>query len=190
MGGAPQVRWARYEDCVMHVRTSHVPRFELEIGTEESLFSKFEISYFEFRRLDIHQKMEHIRSYARSRLKKGERLWWLEDNPESEHSLPIQARLYTSLSQEEKRKLRAEAALLCPSVLGGSRVSSKYDDVVLYALTYRGILCHQARDLLRISNPRCSFHWPRVKSGNLTGMLPSWIEVALRGVTTDQSTPS
>jgi hypothetical protein len=32
MGGIPDVRWARYEECVMHVRTSHVPRFEVEIG--------------------------------------------------------------------------------------------------------------------------------------------------------------
>lgn len=147
MGGQPQVRWARYDDCVMHVRTSHVPRFELEIGAKEPIFTKFGISYPEFQKLDLHQKMEHVRSYARSRLKKGERLWWLEDNPDSDHSLPIQARLYTSLSNNEKRQLRAEAAILCPDILRGSRVTNKYDDVVLYALTYRGVLCHQARDL-------------------------------------------
>lgn len=147
MGGKPEVRWARYDDCVMHVRTSHVPRFELEIGAKEPIFAKFGISYPEFQKLDLHQKMEHIRAYARSRLKKGERLWWLENSPDSNHSLPIQARLYTSLTTDEKRQLRAEAALLCPDIVRGSRVSNKYDDVVLYALTYRGVLCHQARDL-------------------------------------------
>ncbi len=147
MGGNPEVKWAKYDDCVMHVRTSHVPRFELEIGAKEPLFVKFGIPYPEFQKLDIHKKMEHIRTYARGRLKKGERLWWLGDNPDDNHSLPIQARLYTSLSKEEKRQLRAEAALLCPNVLKGSRVGNKYDDVVLYALTYRGVLCHQARDL-------------------------------------------
>lgn len=147
MGGNPEVRWARYDACVMHVRTSHVPRFELEMGAKEPIFSKFGISYAEFQKLDLHEKMEYIRTYARGRLKKGERLWWLEDDPDSDHSLPIQARLYTSLSSDEKRQLRAEAALLCPDIVRGSRVSNKYDDVVLYALTYRGILCHQARDL-------------------------------------------
>ena len=147
MGGAPEVRWARYDDCVMHVRTSHVPRFELEIGAKEPIFAKFGISYPEFQKLDLHQKMEHIRSYARGRLKQGERLWWLEDDPDSDHSLPIQARLYTSLNGDEKRQLRAEAALICPNIVRGGRVNNKYDDVVLYALTYRGILCHQARDL-------------------------------------------
>lgn len=147
MGGKPGVRWAPYEECVMHVRTSHVPRFELEIGASESIFKKFGISYQEFQALDLHGKMNHIRAYARGRLKSGERLWWLGDASDVDHSLPIQARLYTSLSSEEKRQLRAEAALLCPGIVRGSRVTNKYDDVVLYALTYRGVLCHQARDL-------------------------------------------
>ena len=31
MGGTPEVRWGEYEACVIHVRTSHVPRFEVEI---------------------------------------------------------------------------------------------------------------------------------------------------------------
>ena len=35
MGGTPDIKWARYEECVMHVRTSHVPRFELEITGDE-----------------------------------------------------------------------------------------------------------------------------------------------------------
>ena len=91
--------------------------------------------------------MHYIREYARGRLKSGERLWWLEDQPEPEHSLPIQVRLYTSLSTHEKRKMRAEAALLCPQIVGSSRMKHKYDDAALYLLTYRGVMCSQARDL-------------------------------------------
>ena len=91
VGGTPTVRWNRYEDCVMHVRTSHVPRFEVEIGTKESLFVKLGISYEEFRNLSIPEKMVRIRNYARGRLKPGDRLWWLEDKPESaqQHSLRL-----------------------------------------------------------------------------------------------------
>jgi hypothetical protein len=91
--------------------------------------------------------MEHIRGYARSRLKAGERLWWLEDREDSEHTLPIQARLYTSLDHDEKRALRAEAALLCPQIVKPSRSKRKYDDVSLYLLTYHGVLAPQVRDL-------------------------------------------
>lgn len=48
MGGVPEVRWADYEKSVIHVRTSHVPRFEVELPTEnamvkESLFESMGI---------------------------------------------------------------------------------------------------------------------------------------------------
>jgi len=147
MGGEPAVDWDRYDNCVIHVRTSHVPRFEVQIHPQESLFTKMGISYKEFCRLSIHDRMEHIRKYARGRLKKGERLWWLEDRPDEGHSLPLHARLYMSLEQAEKRKMRAEAALLCPQIVKEGHSKHKYDDVTLYLLTYRGVLCPQARDL-------------------------------------------
>ncbi|GAC1634445.1 MAG: hypothetical protein NVS9B14_10510 [Candidatus Acidiferrum sp.] len=133
----------------MHVRTSHVPRFEVEIGAEQSLFEKFGIPYDRFCALSPHDKMEHIRRYARSRLKEGDRLWWLEDKPEreQEHSLPLEVRLYMNLEQDEKRQFRAEAALLCPWIVKPSRSKKKYEDAAIYLLTYHGVLCPQARDL-------------------------------------------
>lgn len=156
MGGEPEVRWGDYEQSVIHVRTSHVPRFEVELFASRSLFDLMGISYDEFRALPMEEKMGHIRAYARARLHKGERLWWLEDTPDAEHALPIQARLYTSLSSGEKLRLRAEAALLCPSIVKSGRSRNKYDDVVLFLLTYHGVICHQARDLFSagsVANP-------------------------------------
>ena len=78
-GGTPEVRWADYGESVMHVRTSHVPRFEIEIGTKKSLFQQMGTTYEKFRQRPMHEKMPFIRDYARGRLKTGERLWWLED---------------------------------------------------------------------------------------------------------------
>lgn len=147
MGGLPEVKWQAYQDCVIHVRTSHVPRFELEIDAKSSLFEQMKISYNEFSVLPTEKKMRYIREYAKARLKEGERLWWIEEKPEQEHTLPIQVRLYTELSQSEKRKLRAEASLLCPTIVAGSRVKNKYSDVAMYLLTYHGVLASQARDL-------------------------------------------
>ncbi|MFZ2161978.1 MAG: hypothetical protein WAW02_07170 [Sideroxyarcus sp.] len=156
MGGKPDVKWGEYEKCVMHVRTSHVPRFEVEMGASQSLFDLMGISYDKFRASEMEEKMLYIRQYARGRLKEGERLWWLEDASGEDHTLPIQARLYTKLSVPEKTKLRAEAVLLCPQVVDSGRSRNKYDDVVLYLLTYHGVLCHQARDLFSagsVANP-------------------------------------
>ena len=147
MGGTPGVMWGRYEDCVIHVRTSHVPRFEVEMHPKQSLFKIMGVSYDDFCRLSIHERMDHIRKYARGRLKKGERLWWLEDTPEKTHTLPLHVKLYMELPQEEKRKLRAEAAILCPQIVKASRSRGKYIDAAMYLLTYHGVLCPQARDL-------------------------------------------
>ncbi len=157
MGGTPAVKWGEYEKSVMHVRTSHVPRFEVEIGAEQSLFEQMGIPYDEFRVSEMHEKMEYIRDYARGRLKPGERLWWLEDRPGEEHTLPIQARLYTKLPIEEKKRLRAEAVLLCPEIVSSGRSRNKYDDVVLFLLTYHGVLAHQTRDMFSagsVANPK------------------------------------
>lgn len=158
MGAAePEAKWGEYEKCVMHVRTSHVPRFEVELFPDMSLFDRMGISYDEFRSSEMEDKMRHIRHYARGRLKKGERLWWLEDTPEPEHALPIAAKLYTHLPSEDKICLRAEAVLICPEIVQGSRARDKYDGVALYLLTYHGVLCHQARDLFSagsVGNPK------------------------------------
>lgn len=161
MGGIPEVRWGEYEASVVHVRTSHVPRFEVEIDqspdtARESLFQQMGIHYDDFRKLDMFEKMKYIRAYARKIHPDG-RLWWIEDKDTDEHTLPIQARLYTNLSIEEKTRLRAEAALVCPKIVKSGRDRNKYDDVVLYLLTYHGVLCHQARDLFSagsVANPK------------------------------------
>jgi hypothetical protein len=147
MGGIPEVKYSKYEDSVIHVRTSHLPRFEIEINGREPIFRKFDVTYDEFRNYDIHKKMEFVRKYARSRLKKGERMWWLEDQNNEQHSLPIKARLFTKIEKSEKRKLRAQAIILCPQILKGSTQRDKYDDAALFILTYHGVICHQARDL-------------------------------------------
>lgn len=155
-GGTPEVRWRPYEDCVVHVRTSHVPRFELDMEADRSLFDLMGVRYDDFRQLPMHEKMRYVRDYARGRLKKGERLWWLEDVKNEAHTLPIQVRLYTSLPKGEKCRLRAEAVLLCPVIVKSGRVRNKYDDAVLFLLTYHGVLCHQARDLFSagsVANP-------------------------------------
>ena len=147
MGGNPEVRWGKYDDCVMHVRTSHVPRFEVEMTAEKSLFEQMGTTYESFSKASDEQKMTYVRTYARKRLKPGERLWWLDENDEQDRSLPLQVRIYMNLDREEKRQLRAEAAILCPQIVKPSHAKDKYSDAVSYMLTYRGVLCPQARDL-------------------------------------------
>src|SRR5690606_34568330 len=127
MGGTPKVRWARYEDSIVHVRTSHRPRYEVDMEARVSLFHNVGVSYSEFRALDEREKMRIIRSYARGRLKEGEQLWWFGDDPAEPPSLPIAVRLYTHLEPNLKLRLRAEATLLCPEVVRSGRSRRKYE---------------------------------------------------------------
>ena len=152
MGGWPEVRWRRYEECVTHVRISHAPRFVIEMDDPESLFGKLDIQYAEFAQLSPEEKMRHIREYSRSRLAEGQRLWWLEDQDEQSqeqqaHTWPAEVRLYVDLSRDEKDDLRAEAALLCPSIVGSGRSKYKYVEPALYMLRQHGVFCPHARDL-------------------------------------------
>lgn len=161
MGGTPEVRWGDYEQSVVHVRTSHVPRVEVELPgpkttARQSLFEEMGIRYDDFRKLNMQEKMKYIRAYARKIHPDG-RLWWIEETETDEHTVPVQARLYTNLTAEEKTRLRAEAALLCPRIVESGRSRNKYDDMVLYLLTYHGVICHQARDLFSagsVANPQ------------------------------------
>jgi hypothetical protein len=139
MGGQAEVRWGRYEDCVIHVRTSHVPRFEVEIGATEPLFHKFGITYDQFSSLPEDERMVYIRKYARSRLEPGEGLWWLE--PEnSGHALELQVKPFSELNEAEKLKLRSEASLLFPQIVGSSHNRTKYVAPLTFLLSYRGIM--------------------------------------------------
>lgn len=185
MGGLPEVRSGNYEKCVMHVRTSHVPRFEVEVFPEpvESLFDKMKITYDEFRASSMEAKMKYIREYARSRLRDGERLWWLEDSPESEHTLPIQARLYTKLDKPEQTKLRAEAILLCPQVVKSRNARDKYEDVAMFLLTYHGVLAHQVRDQFSagsVANPQNDDEGGNYIERSLKLLEPEMLEAARR----------
>src|SRR5258708_7076370 len=124
-GGMPAVKWGRYEECITHVRISHAPRFVLEMDRTAPLFDHMDVDYEKFSQLSSEEKMRHIRKYTRGRLKQGETMWWLEDQPGEEKTLPLEVRVYMNLPQAEKKKLRAEAALLCPEVVKPSRSRGK-----------------------------------------------------------------
>jgi len=145
MGRMPGVKWGKYEDRITHVRISHAPRFVLEMDRDSSLFLKMKISYDDFAKLSPDDKMDYVRKYSRSRLKKGERLWWLED--ENSAGIPLTIKLYMNLTNPDKKRLRAEGALMCPQICGGSRQKDKYNDVAFFLLRHHNVFCPQTRDL-------------------------------------------
>ncbi len=173
MGGVPEVRFAEYGSSIIHVRTSHVPRFEIEINSERSLFEQIGVSYNEFWKLDDKEKMVYIRNYAKNRLREGEHLWWIDppDQAQDAVTYDLEVKFYQNLPRDMKRRLRAEAAFLCPKIVAPRSNRTKYRDPVMYIMIHYGVLCPQARDLFSagsVANP-----------GGSTGIGGNYIQHAL-----------
>lgn len=155
MGGMSGVRWRRYEDAIRHVRISHAPRFVIGMDTPEgkSLFHTLGISYEDFAAKPPAEKMDVVRKYARSRLKPGEKLWWLEEH----HTVDFQMLRYQDLPEAEKMQVRADTAVLCPEVVGSRHRKDKYNAAVKFAASYHGVWV--ARDMFTAASaggfPKC-----------------------------------
>ncbi len=106
-GRTPEVRWGLYENVVNHARTSHVPRFQIDMNAKESFFQKMGISYVDFSVMPMKQKMTFMRTYARSRRHLVKEFWWLEDD----------LRPFSSLAISQRRKLIAEVCFLVPNII-------------------------------------------------------------------------
>lgn len=147
LGGAPAVRWGRYEEVITHVRISHAPRFVVEMDRVSPLFKQTSmgVDYDQFCTLAPGDKMKHIRDYSRARLQPGEQLWWLEDD--DAEGVELEVRLFRLLAEAKKIALRAEGAVLFPQICGGSRDRAKYDRLSFFFLQHHNVFCPQVRDL-------------------------------------------
>ena len=130
-GGDPEVRWGIYENVVYHARTSHVPRFQIDMNAEESIFKKLGISYVDFSVLPMKKKMAYMRTYAKSRRSLVKEFWWLEDD----------LILFDSLSLSEQRQVIAEACFLVPELVSESPKS--FAKAALYLASTPRILSYK-----------------------------------------------
>ena len=117
----------------------------IDMESSDSFFDDLDIPYEEFVKYSIPEKMIHVRKHVKARISDHEKLWWIDE--EDTHTLPMQVRIYRLLPANEKTKLRAEAALMCPQIFKGSRQKGKYDQAAIYLLTQHGVVAPQIRDL-------------------------------------------
>jgi hypothetical protein len=136
-GGDPEVRWGLYENVVNHARTSHVPRFQIDMNAEESFFEKMGVSYVDFSVMPMKQKMAFMRTYARSRRHLVRDFWWLEDD----------LKPFSSLSISERRELIAQACFLVPEIVTES--SESLAKAAFYLASIPRVLSHQMLEDVR-----------------------------------------
>ena len=132
-----------YQDCLYDVAITHSPRYliDMEIQSDESIFSKIGIEYDDLRKLE--HPFEPIKDYFRANLKdKGEDIWWIDKDPDSYKSLTIKH--WRSLSTDEKEHLRIIALAYFPELLGNS--SRKYTRLSTWLVSRFGVVNHALRD--------------------------------------------
>ena len=137
-----------YEDCLSDIVVTHYPRYRIDMQlqekSEKTIFEKMAIDYDELRQMD--NPVPVVSKYYKSILKEGQSLWWAADNvDEPEDAAPMAARLWTSLSHEEKESLTVQGYALFPEVLRGTS-NKKYNRYALWLATQKGVINTNIRD--------------------------------------------
>ena len=135
-------KFKKYEECLYDVAITHSPRYliDMDIGENETIFSKVGVEYNELRNLD--NPFDPIKKYFREGLKKGEDLWWV-DNNESTHDL--QVRTWNNINQDKKEEIIIQTLAYFPILLGNN--SNKYKGISTWLVTRFGIVNHALRDM-------------------------------------------
>lgn len=148
-GDVPEFRCRPYQDVLYDIAVTHSPRYliNMEIETEDTIFSKMGTTYDDFRKSD--DAISRVRHYYREKAiqqKKQAMPWWItSDNVEQAHSFNIQ--LWNSLEQFEKRALQAKCMVLFPEALNPARNMSKYNNTTLWLCSYNQVVNPNIRDL-------------------------------------------
>lgn len=131
-----------YQECLPEVSVTHSPRYQIdmELGFGKSIFDKIGITYDQLRVSE--NPIEPIVNYYKDQLKEGESLWWISDSENSEPSINIKTRLFSSLEYEEKNRLKYQATCLFPEIL---YEKGKYGRAALWLL-HKGITDSSLRD--------------------------------------------
>lgn len=148
LGRPVEFRSKPYEDCLSEIVVTHYPRYRIDMQLQEkdekTIFEKMNIDYDELRKMD--NPVPVVSKYYKSILKEGQSLWWAADDVESsEEAAPMAARLWTSLSHEEKESLTVQGYALFPEVLSPSN-NKKYNRYALWLATQKGVINTNIRD--------------------------------------------
>lgn len=132
-----------YEECLSEVLVTHYPRYKIDMKLKsgETIFDKMGIGYDELRQME--NPVRKVIQYYKSHLKKGERLWWFDDNDMVETSSPM-VRLWKTLNAQEKHKFIVMAYAFFPEIISASQ--DKYDNFSLWLVSKYGIVSTSLRD--------------------------------------------
>lgn len=140
-GGTFDVRTRPYQDCLSEVAVTHSPRYliDMTLRRGQTIFDKIGIAYDELR--TDPQIIARIKAHYRAQLKEGQELWWLQEDA----AVSPVIRPFSSLSPEDKHRLKVEAYVLFPEILG--RSTTKFERVAAAWIADHGIVSASLRDV-------------------------------------------
>lgn len=146
-----ECKWAKYEHCIDNINITHSPRYQINMNVindkTNSIFEKMSVSYAQFYQLDVPTKMDYIRKYKKATIGKDVALWWLptNDEPSDIDEQRLLIKLFSSLTDEQKKQIRYQAIALFPSIF--SNHPKKYDQVLIWLASNFGVVTGSMRDL-------------------------------------------
>lgn len=142
-GGVPAIRYKSYDKCVSGIVVTHSPRYKIDMSLNENFFfDEIGIDYDKFRKKT--DKIEIIKDFYGSRLKKGESLWWMDSMRGSD----LIMKNYKDLGKFHKKQLLLELFTDCPEIF-----NSDYRGAAAILMN-KGIICPNIRDLFSAGGRR------------------------------------
>ena len=137
-----------YQDCLSDIVVTHYPRYKINMKLKdgETIFDKLNIDYDSLRKKD--NPVAEISRYYKELLKPGERLWWLNNNDETDSTIAsnsIKVRLWNALTQTERQQYTINAFAFFPEIFGNAH--DKYDNLSLWLVSNYGVLAKSLRDV-------------------------------------------
>ena len=138
-GGDPDIKIGKYESVIDDIKVTHSPRYHINMETsnEESIFKKLGLSYNEFQKSEISEKIKRLRDFYKREKRES---WWL-DTETGENVTSMGLVSYDQLSKKRKRKIISELYALFPEML-----ESDYGAASVYLVTKYGIYDKSFRD--------------------------------------------
>lgn len=185
LGGCPEFRCKPYQLCLSNIAVTHSPRYLIDMCLNENdcIFSKLNIGYDTFRKLNEVDKIAKVREYLKKRAKKirqekdkYEMPWWLGDTTNAN------LRFFNDIEEKQQKDLIARMYILFPFFLF-SNEKNKYKTASLWLCTRHSILVYNTRDIFsaggkikQIGNRTLNKNYPKILK-NLYEAIPNIIEL-------------
>ncbi len=161
----PKFRCKPYQDCLSGIAVTHAPRYLIDmcLHEEETILSKMETSYDDFRTLDEKSKISKVRSYYLRKARQENKIempWWMGEDGDADRTSCINLSIFSDQSKTVKLDLTMRAFILFSSIFDKD-TSVRYKQIALWLCNRYSLICHNMRDSFTaggvaiIGNLRC-----------------------------------